>query len=172
MVEISSVVAEVESLFDNDLKSHQISLIVDTPLPVLNGEKSRFRQLLQNLIDNSIKYMGDGPLREIHIGCALRGSEAEFYVRDTGLGIDAEDLGKVFYVFRRGRNSVSRNIAGKGVGLSSVKSIIETYGGNIRVESEMGKGSTFRFTINSQFVPALQTNRDGQYAGAITQSEE
>jgi signal transduction histidine kinase len=171
MVEISSVVAEVEGLFENDLKTRQIGLIVDTPLPVVNGERSRFRQVLQNLIDNAIKYMGDGPVREIHVGCALRASEAEFYVRDTGLGIDPDDLGKVFYVFRRGKNSVSRNIAGKGVGLSSVKSIIETYGGTIWVESELGKGSTFRFTINGQFVPALQTDTPRD-AGVVTQSKE
>jgi signal transduction histidine kinase len=152
-VETVAVVRELEGMFENDLRSGQIQLIVDTPLPVVNGERSRFRQVFQNLIDNAIKYMGDGRVREIHVGCAVRATEAEFYVRDTGLGIDAEDVGKVFCIFRRGRNSASRNVPGKGVGLSWVKSIIETYGGSIRVESEPGRGSTFRFTINGQFVP-------------------
>jgi hypothetical protein len=61
-------------------------------------------------------------------------------VRDTGIGIDAEDLSKVFFVFRRGKNTATCNVPGKGVGLASVKSIIETYNGTIWVESEVGKG--------------------------------
>lgn len=156
MVETAALVREVEGLFESDLRNNQITLTVDTPMPVLHGERSRFRQVFQNLIDNAIKYMGDGPCREIHIGCDLRPTEAEFYVRDTGMGIDADDQAKVFYVFRRGKNSTSRNIAGKGVGLSSVKSIIETYSGKIIVESEPGNGSTFKFTINGRFIPSAQ----------------
>jgi signal transduction histidine kinase len=152
LVETGAVVRELEGIFENDLRSGNIQLIVDTPLPVVNGERSRFRQVFQNLIDNAIKYMGDGEPREIHVGCTVRATEAELYVRDTGLGIDAEDLAKVFCIFRRGRNSASRNVPGKGVGLSWVKSIIETYSGRIWVESEPGRGSTFRFTINGQFV--------------------
>jgi signal transduction histidine kinase len=151
-VETGAVVRELEGIFENDLRSGHVQLIVDTPLPVVNGERSRFRQVFQNLIDNAIKYMGDGAAREIHVGCAVRATEAEFYVRDTGLGIDAEDVGKVFCIFRRGRNSASRNVPGKGVGLSCVKSIIETYGGSIWVQSEPGRGSTFRFTISGQFL--------------------
>jgi signal transduction histidine kinase len=77
-------------------------------------------------------------------------------VRDTGIGIDPEDLPKVFYVFRRGKNTA--DVKGKGVGLASVKSIIETYDGRIWVASEVGVGSTFRFTIAKRFVPALGGN--------------
>ena len=153
LVEIGALVRELEEILENDLKSRGIELVLDTALPVVNGERSRFRQVFQNLIDNAIKYMGDGPTREIHVGCKVRATEAEFYVRDTGLGIDPEDLDKVFYVFRRGKNGSGRNIPGKGVGLSCVKSIVETYSGSIWVESELEKGSTFRFTVNGQFVP-------------------
>jgi signal transduction histidine kinase len=99
--------------------------------------------------------MGEKPAREIHVTCRLLDDEAEFAVRDTGIGIDREDLAKVFYVFRRGKNSAEMKVAGKGVGLASVKSIIETYNGRIWVESEPGTGSTFRFTVHRKFVPAL-----------------
>ncbi len=153
MVETAAVVHELEGILEDDLRTHQVQLIVDTPLPVLNGERSRFRQIFQNLIDNAIKYMGDGTVREIHVGCVVCAIEAEFYVRDTGMGIEREELGKVFYIFRRGKNSAARNVPGKGVGLSCVKSIVETYSGSIWVVSEPGKGSTFKFTINGQFVP-------------------
>jgi signal transduction histidine kinase len=135
-------------VFENDLKTRGISLLIDDRLPVLTCEKARLRQVFQNLIDNAIKYMGDGPVREIHVGCRVKASEAEFYVRDTGIGIEAEDIGKVFHVFRRGKSQAVQNVSGKGVGLASVKSIVETYSGSIWVESQPGQGSTFKFTIN------------------------
>ncbi len=153
-VDIEAMVWDLRGMFENDLKTREIQLIIDTQLPQLYCERARVRQIFQNLIDNAIKYMGDGERREIHVGCQIRLSEAEFYVRDTGLGIDADDVGKVFFVFRRGKNTAAQNVAGKGVGLASVKSIIETYSGKIWVESELGQGSTFRFTINGQYVPA------------------
>jgi signal transduction histidine kinase len=99
--------------------------------------------------------MGASATSEIHIGCELPPEEATFYVRDTGMGIEPDDVGKVFHVFRRGKNSSVQQIVGKGVGLASVKSIIETYSGSIWVESEPGKGSTFRFTINGKYVPGV-----------------
>jgi signal transduction histidine kinase len=153
-VEAEAMVRELGEMFEEDLRGRGIILSIDTPLPVVQMEQARLRQVFQNLIDNAIKYMGDGPRREIHVGCQVRAGEAEFYVRDTGLGIDPEDVSKVFYIFRRGRNSAGANAAGKGVGLASVKSIIETYSGSIWVESRPGEGSTFRFTINGRFVPA------------------
>jgi signal transduction histidine kinase len=108
--------------------------------------------VFQNLVDNAIKYMGEGPRKEIHVGCAPAVDAVEFYVRDTGIGIEAADIDKVFVVFRRGKSQAVQNVSGKGVGLASVKSIIETYEGAIRVESTPGKGSTFRFTIANKFV--------------------
>lgn len=162
MVDTTALVNEIAELLENDLNSRQIQLTLDTPLPVLNGERSRFRQIFQNLIDNAIKYMGDGPIREIHIGCTIRFTDVEFYVRDTGMGIEPDDVGKVFCIFRRGKNSAALNIPGKGVGLSCVKSIIETYNGTISVQSAPGKGSTFKFTINGQYVPeAVRLSKAG-----------
>jgi signal transduction histidine kinase len=164
LVETEAIVRSLGEIFENDLKTRNIELILDTTLPVLRGDPARLRQVFQNLIDNAIKYMGDEPPCEIHFGCALRESEAEFYVRDTGMGIHPDDIEKVFCVFRRGRNTAALGIAGKGVGLSSVKSIIETYNGSISVESELGKGSNFKFTINGQFVPALHDVQNDQLA--------
>jgi signal transduction histidine kinase len=155
-VDIGAMVTELAEMFENDLKTQGIRFVIDTPLPVLTCERARMRQVFQNLVDNAIKYMGDARgVREIHVGCRTRSSEAEFYVSDTGIGIDPEDLDQVFFVFRRGRNTAANNIVGKGVGLASVKSIIETYSGTIWVESAPGQGSTFRFTINGRYVPAL-----------------
>ncbi len=106
--------------------------------------------------------MGEPPAgepREIHVGWILRPAECEFYVRDTGIGIDARDLELLFHVFRRGANARLAGIPGRGIGLASVKSIVETYSGTIWAQSTPGKGSTFRFTINGEYVintPAAQ----------------
>ena len=153
LVDVEAIVRDLGGVFEDDLRSKQIQLLQETPLPALIGEKSRLRQVLQNLIDNAIKYMGtQTTVREIRIGCIVRQDEAEFYVRDTGVGIEEGDVGRIFYVFRRGRGAAVNNVVGKGVGLAWVKSIIETYHGTIWVESMFGKGSTFRFTIGGQHV--------------------
>lgn len=151
-VDPAAIVRELGETFENDLRTGGILLQIDGPLPHLLGERARVRQVFQNLIDNAIKYMGDGPVRAIHVGCHRRDGEVEFYVRDTGQGIEEADLPKVFQVFRRGRSQSVQNVPGKGVGLASVKSIVETFNGTIWVESRLGEGATFRFTINGQFV--------------------
>jgi signal transduction histidine kinase len=166
-VDLGVLLGEVGEMFEHDLRRSGVTLVVDTPMPRLHCERARLRQVFQNLIDNAIKYMGDGApapapaggsagsgarVKEIHVGCTVRGDEAEFYVSDTGVGIDPDDRDKVFYVFRRGKNAATQSVSGKGVGLASVKSIVETYNGSIWVQSEVGKGSTFRFTINGQYV--------------------
>ena len=163
LVDMEKMVWELRGLFENDLKSKNIELVVDSQLPVLNCERARIRQVFQNLIDNAIKYMGTGKFeRQIHVGCVVRPTEAEFWVRDTGMGIDKDEVDKVFFVFRRGKHTAAQNIAGKGVGLASVKSIIETHGGRIWVESELGKGSTFRFTLDGAHVPACGRSAVGE----------
>ncbi|MFI5381671.1 MAG: ATP-binding protein [Tepidisphaerales bacterium] len=146
-VEMNGLVRELIDCFEPDLKEKDITIGIERTLPPLVCERMRMRQVFQNLIDNAIKYIGDGPRRRIDIGWDETPGGNEFYVRDTGLGIHAEDMEKVFYVFRRGKNAAGTQVPGKGVGLASVKSIIETYGGRIWIESELGRGSTFRFVI-------------------------
>ena len=78
MVETTVLVSDLQDIFEDDLRSRSISLLSDMRLPVLYGERSRFRQVLQNLIDNAIKYMGEGPTREIHVGCTLAKRKRSF----------------------------------------------------------------------------------------------
>src|SRR5205085_7365935 len=94
IVNIRDLVADVAGMFENDFRSKQIHFVVDTPLPLIHCEKPRMRQVFQNLIDNAVKYMGEGGVsKEIHIGCNVRPEVAEFYVRDMGMGIDADAAG-------------------------------------------------------------------------------
>ncbi len=168
LVDAEAIVWEMRGMFENDLKTRHIELIIETSLPQLYADRPRIRQVFQNLIDNAIKYMGDRPVREIRIGCKLDVAEAEFWVRDTGVGIHPEDIEKVFYVFRRGRGEVTHKVPGKGVGLASVKSIVETYSGRIWVESELDVGTTFRFTINGKYVPAVSGQVPSELEGNAT----
>ncbi len=149
-VNLGEIVYDLRGVFDNDLQQRGIEVLVETQLPTIMGERARLRQVFQNLIDNAIKYMGDGPIREIRIGCLVRRDVADFYVKDTGIGISQDEAEKVFYAFRRGTNHTG--VAGKGVGLAGVKAIIETYDGAIRCEPNPTpeKGTTFRFTMHAR----------------------
>ncbi len=151
-VRVQDLIWELRGLFENDLREQNIELVIETQMPTLVVEKARLRQIFQNLIDNAIKYMGDSESRRIVLSVILGREEATFNVRDTGIGIAPEDCEKVFYVFRRGNNH--SGVEGKGVGLASVKAIVENYQGTIWVEPNVrdGVGSSFSFTINGRFV--------------------
>ncbi len=108
-------------------------------------------QVLINLLDNAIKYTPDGG--EIEVGAYPLSGEGtprtEFYVRDSGVGIPAEDLSRLFERFYRVDKARSRELGGTGLGLAIVKHLVKAHGGDVRVESEVNKGSTFFFTLSS-----------------------
>ena len=121
-----------------------IQIAIDTELPTLLTEKTRIQQVFQNLIGNAVKYMGK-PEGEIHIGHSQTDDYWEFYVGDTGVGIESRHFDKVFQIFQ---TLVPRDRSeSTGVGLAIVKKIVETYGGKIWLTSEVGQGSTFCFTL-------------------------
>ena len=88
--------------------------------------------------------MGDGPRREIAIGGRRDGGETVYFVRDTGMGMNAEQCGKAFLPFRRFRVDAA---PGEGIGLSYVRKIVERHGGRIWCDSVEGEGTTFSFTL-------------------------
>ncbi len=150
-VDLNSLIREVGEQFSNDFETREITFKVTTQLPVMHAEKSRLRQLFQNLIDNGVKYMRqDGP-RQIIVGLLEEESDLTFTFTDTGMGIAPEDLPNVFHVFRRAKNASMMNIPGKGVGLACVKSIVDNYNGSLRVESTLGTGTTFFVSLPRQY---------------------
>jgi PAS domain S-box-containing protein len=121
-----------------------IHIKVDTVLPVVKGERIYIQQVFQNLMSNSIKFM-DKPEGFININCTDTGDYWELSVADNGSGIDEKYFNKIFMIFQT--LQPRDKFESTGVGLSIVKKIIETNGGKIWVESEVGKGATFYFTL-------------------------
>lgn len=118
--------------------------VTHDPAPTVHGDIVQLIQLFQNLVGNAVKFRGDAPPR-VHIGVRRAGQAWEFTVQDNGIGIAEQDFQRIFVVFQRlhGRE----RYPGTGIGLSVCKRIIERHGGEIWVESKLGQGTAFHFTI-------------------------
>ena len=119
------------------------SVITSDPMPTVIAEEVVLLQLFQNLISNSIKYKGQ-EIPRIHVSAERDSAGWLFAVRDNGIGIDPQDADRVFGMFKRLHGA---EIPGTGIGLALCKKIVERQGGRIWVESEPGRGATFKFTI-------------------------
>ncbi len=121
-----------------------ITVQIQPNLPAVHGDRQRLTEVLQNLLDNAAKYMGEQPAPYIQIG---QHGEVDgkpiFFIKDNGIGIAAEYHERIFGLF----NKLDPRSNGTGIGLALVKRIIEVHGGKIWVESELGKGSTFYFSL-------------------------
>jgi signal transduction histidine kinase len=142
--EISSEVALAAALQSLALaRSENDALITSNRLPMIVGEPDQIALLLQNLIENAIKYRSSSEPR-IHISAKADGDRWQFSVTDNGIGISAENCKSIFTVFKRLHG---REIPGSGIGLATCEKIVSRHGGRIWVESEVGRGSTFYFTL-------------------------
>jgi two-component system sensor kinase FixL len=124
-----------------------IEITIDGELPVIEFERTQIAQVFQNLLSNAIKYI-DKPLGQIRIGCVEEVDNWKFSVTDNGIGIEPKNFEKIFLMYQT--LEPRDTFKSTGIGLTLVKKIIETYGGTIWVESELGRGSTFIFTIPKQ----------------------
>jgi PAS domain S-box-containing protein len=120
------------------------AVITSGTLPTIVGNENSFVQLFQNLMDNAIKFRGGDPPR-IHVGAERSDAGWEFSVSDNGIGIDPAQYDRIFMIFQRLHER--GKYPGTGVGLAICRKIVENLGGKIWVESEPGKGATFRFTV-------------------------
>lgn len=163
-IDIKKVVDQLRDSLSYDLEQAGITLEVDGTLPTIMADRNRIRQVFQNLIDNAVKYMDRDGGGRVTIAYRPDGPWHEFHVADNGQGIDHEDLTVIFQVFRRSTHGVAPRVAGRGVGLATVKSIVESYGGRVWATSEEGGGSTFHFTLDRRLVDAsvAPANRAGR----------
>ena len=120
----------------------EVELVLDNHLPVCHviSDRNRIHQVISNFVNNAMKFTSEG---SIHVGYKLKDGELEFYVEDTGIGIEKEQLPHIFERFVK----LNTFVHGTGLGLSIWQSIVEQLGGRIGVDSEKGKGSRFWFTI-------------------------
>lgn len=145
-VPFETIARDAVNLVTGHIEAQGVHVEIAPGLPTIYGDQTRLTQVLQNLIDNAVKFMGDQPEPHIEIGQQESGSEGNpiFYVQDNGIGIAPEHQERVFELF----NKLSTETKGTGIGLALIKRILETHGGKIWVESEgLKKGSTFHFTI-------------------------
>jgi two-component system phosphate regulon sensor histidine kinase PhoR len=123
-----------------------VRIEVDAPASlVVMADAQRMAQVVDNLISNAIKYTVDGG--RVRVAVAIDGNRVELSVADTGIGISAADRDRLFTRFFRARQAEERSIQGVGLGLSITKAIVESHGGRIEVESELGRGSEFRVRL-------------------------
>ncbi|MCC6569519.1 MAG: PAS domain S-box protein, partial [Anaerolineales bacterium] len=147
LISFGELVEEALELTEGRLQERGVRTLIQPDLPIVHGDRQRLVELLQNLIDNAAKYMGGQVDPTIEIGQAEReDGKRILFVRDNGIGIAPEYHEKIFGLF----NKLDPGAEGTGVGLALAKRIVEFHGGRLWVESEMGKGATFYFTLPSQ----------------------
>ncbi|MFN8384660.1 MAG: GAF domain-containing sensor histidine kinase [Anaerolineales bacterium] len=149
MIPFEELVNNALEIVHGQLESFRI--ILQPNLPAVYGDHHRLTEVLQNLLDNAAKFIGNQPNPQIEIGCSGEENDMSiFFVRDNGIGIPRELQGRIFGLF----DKLDPYSEGSGVGLAIVKRIIEVHGGRIWVESEAEHGATFFFTLpkdESQF---------------------
>jgi len=144
-VSFRDILQETVDLLSGPLEVGNIRLSITGKFPVVHVDRLRIAEVIQNLLSNAIKFMGDQPRPTIEIGTQGMDTDGKpiFYVRDNGIGIESKFHDRIFGLFNR----LDPTVEGTGIGLTLVKRIIENHGGHIWVESELGRGATFLFTL-------------------------
>ncbi len=128
-----------------EAKGITLSLDVAPDLPPVRADRDRLSQILINLVDNAVKFTPAGG--RITVTASPRDETVEVAVADTGVGIPSTDLPRITERFYRVDKARSRELGGTGLGLAIVKHLVQAHGGALRIESELGKGTTVRFTL-------------------------
>lgn len=143
VVAFDAIAREAVALERQPIQARGVNIVILPDLPTVSGDRVRLVEVVQNLVDNACKFMGRQPHPQIEIGARQDDNMTVFYVRDNGIGIDPRYHTQVFGLF----DKLDPTSEGIGAGLALVKRIIEVHGGSIWVESEVGAGATFCFTL-------------------------
>ena len=146
-IPLSQLAREAVSLVEGRISEGQVKVQIDDDLPVVFGDPPRLLEMLQNLVDNAAKFIGQRADPLVEIGARTEGNGTLYFVRDNGIGIDPRYHGRVFEIF----DTLDPDAEGSGIGLALVKKIVDMHGGCIWIESEgNGMGATFCFTIPTE----------------------
>ncbi len=149
-VDFQKVIVDVRKMLSVTITESGATITTD-PLPEANANESMIVQLFQNLLSNGMKYQ-KGRKPEIHIGAVRKNDKWIFSVKDNGIGIEPQNLERIFVIFQRFH--AQNEYPGTGIGLAISKKVVEHHGGKIWVESKVGEGTTFYFTIPETTVEA------------------
>jgi len=145
-VPLGELAHEAVELVKGRIESRGIAVDISPGLPVVRADRPRLLQVLQNLVENAVKFAGEGPAPRLEIAARQDGGETVFFVRDNGRGIEPRFLERVFDLFEK----MDPAAEGTGVGLALVRRIVEAHGGRAWAESDgPGQGATFCFTLPS-----------------------
>ena len=165
-MDMAEALQDVISFHQKQIESRGLILHQAIPpdLPWVKADRARITQVLNNLVNNAYKYTPGGG--SITVKAVPDGDYLEIVVSDTGVGISKEDLKKLFTKFFRAKNPATKGTSGTGLGLAIAKSIVEKHQGEIWVESEAGKGSSFHFTLPlAEPMPRIQKPRTASRHG-------
>ena len=157
---IGDVGSSVCSMFETEARKKNLTLehTIDIQHPHVTCDKTKMQQILTNIVSNAVKYTPSGGKVTVatrELPCEKDGYiNIETVVEDTGIGMSADFLPHLFDSFARERNTTASKVAGSGLGMSIVKSLVDLMGGTITVESKLGKGSKFTVTIPHEIVDA------------------
>ena len=143
-VSFVSIAKEAADLAGGQIRARGVAVKISREMPEVYVDRQRIVEVVQNLLDNAVKFMGNQPAPRIEVGC--QGSEngdPVLYVRDNGIGIEPQYHARIFGLF----NKLNPDTDGTGIGLALVKRIIEFHNGHIWVESQQSQGTTFYFTL-------------------------
>jgi len=145
-VQVDELINGAASTIEPILKQDQVRLVreIEPDLPTMNTDREQLRQIILNLLGNAAKFTENG---EIKVSAFQQNGSIKLTVSDTGVGIEKKDLNQIFEEFHQGDKSNGGNHGGTGLGLAIVKRSLKLLGGEIAVESEVGKGSTFTVTL-------------------------
>ncbi len=150
---MTELAEEAAELVLGRIAERGVRLVIEPDMGAVTADRRRVVQVLQNLIENAVKYLGNQEAPQVEVGRRRETDETVFFVRDNGQGIDPGDLEKVFEMFERLHGG-----EGTGIGLAIVKRIVEAHGGRIWAESEgQGHGAMFYFTFGTVDEPAAAT---------------
>jgi PAS domain S-box-containing protein len=142
-ISFKDLASEAVELVHGRLQNANVVVKIQENMPTVYGDRKRLVEVVQNIVDNAAKFMGTQPNPFIEIGQEELEEKPIFFIKDNGVGIEHEHLDRIFGLF----NKLDANSEGTGIGLTIVKRIIEVHNGKIWVTSEIGKGSTFFFTL-------------------------
>jgi len=148
--EVALETVDMDEVFRKTLATLELTIadtqaeVTAVALPTIQANPTQMAQLLQNLLGNALKFRGDAPPR-IHVSAEPTPTDWVFTVRDNGIGLDPQYVERIFIIFQRLHTRAA--YPGTGIGLAICKKIVERHGGRLWVESQLGHGATFSFTI-------------------------